>query len=151
MKLAPGQTLKHACGLVLRNVRKSDIDLKGDECPQCHGAIRPTEIGSSVQEYTTWKLFPPHGMAFKNEMGSEVSIRFPKGQETELFQALQHQLNALIQASLPKAAPTGHAESDGQFMNSVKRAMSTKVTVTDDGDIVISDVDPTNPNATPNP
>jgi hypothetical protein len=148
MKLAPGQTLKHACGLVLRNVRKTDIVLKDDVCPQCHQPIRESDIGSSVQEFITWKLYPPHGMAFKNEMGSEVSIRFPKGQETALFQELQRQLNILLQASLPKVTPTaGTGErSNEQFVNSFRQAVHTSVSVDDDGTLVISESDPNAPN-----
>jgi hypothetical protein len=150
MKVAPGQTLKHAsCGLVLRNVRKTDINLKDDLCPQCHKPLQESDVGSSIQEFITWKLYPPHGMAFKNEMGSEVSIRFPRGQETILFQELQRQLNSLLQAALPKPpSPTANGTSE-QFMNSVRTAMLAKFTVNDDGDILIEDVDPANPNPTP--
>jgi hypothetical protein len=154
MKVAPGQTLKHGCGLVLRNVRKTDITLKDDLCPQCHGKVQESNVGSSVQEFITWKLYPPHGMAFKNEMGAEVSIRFPKGQEAVLFQELQRQLNSLFQASLPPRGPNGEPNGEQfgpQFMNSVKQAMSTRVVVSDDGEISIEDVDPANPNPNNNP
>jgi hypothetical protein len=149
MKVAPGQALKHGCGLFLKNVRKTDLTLKDGLCPQCHKPVEEGDIGSVVQEFITWKLYPPHGMAFKNEMGSEVSIRFPRGQETILFQELQRQLNAYIQASLPKSSQgNGNGTAtESQFMNSVRRGMSTRVIVSDDGEISYEEVDPTNPHA----
>lgn len=53
-------------------------------------------------EFTRWVLHPPHGMSFKNEMGAEMSIRFEKGRESELYQVLYTQLLTLYAQSQPK-------------------------------------------------
>jgi hypothetical protein len=134
-KLNVGQTLRHSCGLVFRNITKRPIEFQEDECPQCHTAIVDSHITTGSGDTVTWTLIPPHGMAFKNSMGSEVTISFPRGQETELFQALQHQLNSLLRASLPGL-------TQGQTRTTPGRGQPIripKLTVNDEGELVASD------------
>lgn len=49
-----------------------------------------------------WTLHPPHGVSFKNEMGSEVSIEFPEEMAGELFHWLTAQLQNLFTATIKR-------------------------------------------------
>jgi hypothetical protein len=151
-KLAPGQVFKHSCGLTLRNVQKTDIQFRNDVCPQCSGPIKPTDIRNVVPSMNRLTLIPPHGMAFKNELGSEVTLTYEQGRELELFQTLQQQLQAWIEPILRKQ--NGNVSSGNPregFVESVARAarVTPKFTMNDDGEIVIEEGD--GPPAASNP
>jgi hypothetical protein len=146
MNLAPGQTLKcRHCTLVLRNVTKSPVEFRDGKCPQCHSPIAAGDIKHPIPQFQTLKLFPPHGMSFKNELGSEVSIRYESGRELELFTELQRQLQAWIApiASERQNQQAGVAASGADFNSSVIHAARTapKITIAEDGSIIMEEPD----------
>jgi hypothetical protein len=152
-KLAPGQTFKHSCGLVLRNIRKTDIVFPEDVCPQCRGPIVAGQIRNAVPSMNRLTLIPPHGMAFKNELGSEVTLTYEQGRELELFQTLQQQLQQWIEPILRRQQ--GHSASgsgsNGEFVGNVVHAAKTaaKFSINDNGEIVCEDNDGPPPAASP--
>jgi len=146
-KIPPGHVLKHACGLNLRNVKKSDIVLPGDVCPQCRGAIASGDIGHSTPAFVTWTLHPPHGMAFKNSLGSEVTISIPQGQEDVLFHELTRQLNVLFQNHMRMRQPQN--ADNAAIVERAKRALSSRVVINEDGELTIEDGPPTSGPAGP--
>ena len=139
--LAPNHIFNcHGCELFLRNVTKANVEFRDGKCPQCHAQIRDTDIQSAdtAASIDTLKLFPPHGMSFKNELGSEVTIKYPRGRELELFTELQRQLQNWIG---PIAAK--HQSGSTGFVGNVTRAARTmpKITVDETGGIVIEESD----------
>jgi PHP family Zn ribbon phosphoesterase len=135
--ISPGQVFKHTCGYILRNIKKTDIKLPNGKCPQCGRDVETKSVGSMVQEYTTWKLYPPHGMSFKNEMGSEVSIQIPKGRELELFQNLEQQLQQLA------SAHQGQTVQDPFVQHVTKQVqLASKFSINEEGEIIVSDDGP---------
>jgi len=152
MNLTPAHAFKcRNCDVFLRNVTKTPIVFKNDKCPQCGAPILPTDIRpiGANPAFDTLKLFPPHGMAFKNEMGSEVSISYPRGRELELFQELQRQLQQWINPIV--GAQQSHQGERGtpSFVGNVMRAARAmpKITVNDDGEIVFEEPDDVPPAA----
>lgn len=155
-KLAPGQTFKHSCGLVLRNIRKTDIVFPEDVCPQCRGPIVAGQIRNAVPSMNRLTLIPPHGMAFKNELGSEVTLTYEQGRELELFQTLQQQLQQWIDPIVRKQNSShgnsaGPQANGGEFVDNVVRAAKTaaKFSINDNGEIVCEDNDGPPPAASP--
>jgi hypothetical protein len=76
-------------------------------------------------------------MSFKNELGSEVSIKYPRGRELELFTELQRQLQAWI----APIASAQQGKAPGDFVSNVSRAARTmpKITVDENGSIIIEE------------
>jgi len=145
--LAPNHIFNcHSCELLLHNVTKKNVEFKDGKCPQCHTVIRDTDVrsASTSASIDTLKLFPPHGMSFKNELGAEVTIKYPRGRELELFTELQRQLQEWIgpiaNAQQAKRAPQGPG---GDFASSVMHAARTapKIRVDEHGTIIIEESD----------
>jgi hypothetical protein len=144
MFLAPAHAFKcKSCDVFLRNVTKAPIEFKNDLCPQCGAPISAADIRpiGGNPAFDTLKLFPPHGMAFKNELGSEVSIRYERGREVELFQELQRQLQQWITPIVNRTGvpPQGQAG----FVGNVSRAARSvpKVRIDEDGSVVFEESD----------
>jgi hypothetical protein len=126
MKLKPRQTIRHECGLNYTNNSDQAIDFAGDVCPQCKNPVKFNDI-TGGQDTTKWTLKPPTGMAFKNELGGDVSLQFEIGREVELFQSLQTQLQAYINA---------HLKTE-EVLNKIKAdtAVTLELGVTEEGNI----------------
>jgi hypothetical protein len=136
--IAPGEVLKHECGLIFRNIRKEAIKIPNGMCPQCGKPIQVASVGSPVQQTTTLTLIPPHGMSFKNTMGSEVQITMPRGMEMDLFHEMERQLHQWIGQFA--GVSRGPAEFDSQrVLAAGRKALATKITVNEEGEILFSD------------
>jgi hypothetical protein len=120
VQIKAGQTLTHPCGLMYKHPGPQTLELAGDSCPQCGQAVTAKDhIKGGIPNTVVWKLIPPHGTSFKNELGSEVTIKFEAGQETEMFQCLQTQLHTLYAASQRKLGPNSGVKPSGPNMGGI--------------------------------
>lgn len=134
--LASGGILKHACGLTFKNVRRESVSFPDDKCPQCGAKLQQGNVGSAVQETTTLILVPPHGMSFKNTMGSEVQITMPRGMEMDLFHEMERQLHQWIAQFSSGKASGGDAFNKNRLLAAGREALAKKISIDDDGNIV---------------